>query len=347
MDETTSSSPPETTEVLYGNDVIQRRTLETFSRVEEALDGCIDPTEIAMTVTYDTIWNGFVQLKEKGIRLRSITEVTPDNISYVKKQMELFEVRHLTGVRSNFGIVDRKECLLHSISHEDQPLSHAIVTNSKALVEAQQFLFESLWNQAIPAQEKIVEIEEGMKPPFIETLQDPHEIQRLVFDLVNSAKQEILMLLFPDTITSSIFQDEKERTQKMLRVLEAELQKGIDVRILTSEDILEHLGKLIAIEIKGRENHGRELVGIGKQGKFEIHLIDSLQQQQRLQTNVSFLIVDSKVSLVEELKACNKSSNSNSNVEISLVTYSNSDSTLFTYISIFETLWAQTKSKIS
>jgi hypothetical protein len=67
--------------------------------------------------------------------------------------------------------------MLHSISHDDQPLSHAIITNAKALVEAQQFLFETLWDQAIPAQEKILEIEESMRPPFIETLRDPHEIQ--------------------------------------------------------------------------------------------------------------------------------------------------------------------------
>jgi hypothetical protein len=67
--------------------------------------------------------------------------------------------------------------------------------------------------------------------------------------------------------------------------------------------------------------------------------IDILQQQ-RLQTKVSFLIVDSKVSLVEE------PSKSNSNNALTLTTYSNSDSTVITYISIFEKLWAQTELKI-
>jgi two-component system, OmpR family, sensor histidine kinase VicK len=129
-------NPSERTEVLYGNDNIIKRTLETFSRTKEGVDGCVEHTEVAMIVTYDAIWNGFLQLKRKGVRLRSVVEVTPDNVSYVKKQMELFEVRHLTGVRSNFGIIDRKECMLHSISHEDEPLSHAILTNAKALVEA-------------------------------------------------------------------------------------------------------------------------------------------------------------------------------------------------------------------
>jgi hypothetical protein len=111
-------------------------------------------------------------------------------------------------------------CLLHSISHEDQPLSHAIISNAKALVEAQYFLFQTLWNQAIPAQQNIREIEEGIKPPFTETLRDPHQIQKLVFDLVNSAKQEILMLLFPNTTIGDTFLEgkEQERIQKIIHI---------------------------------------------------------------------------------------------------------------------------------
>ncbi len=83
MNETSSS--PERTEVLYGNDNIQRRTLEIFVRVKEALDGCNESTEVAMNVKYQAIWYGYAQLKKNGARLRAITEVTPDNISYVKK----------------------------------------------------------------------------------------------------------------------------------------------------------------------------------------------------------------------------------------------------------------------
>jgi sulfatase maturation enzyme AslB (radical SAM superfamily) len=80
-----SSLPPETTEVLYGNDNIQRRTLEIFSQVKDSLDGCNESTEVAMNVKYEAIWNGYAQLKRNGVRLRAITEVTPDNISYAKK----------------------------------------------------------------------------------------------------------------------------------------------------------------------------------------------------------------------------------------------------------------------
>src|ERR1051325_5149594 len=218
--------PQETTEVLYGNENIQRRVLEAFSRVKEGLDGCIDPTEIAMTITYDTIWNGYVQLRKRGVRLRSITEVTSDNISYVKKTMELFETRHLKGIRSNFAIIDKRECLIHSISHEEQPLSHAIVSNSKALVEAQQYLYETLWSKAIPAGKKVKEIEEGIVPEFIDTLSDKDEINTILHSLLKSIMRKLLVIL-PTANTLYRFKNEG-----VVQILKEEAKRGIKIRML-------------------------------------------------------------------------------------------------------------------
>ena len=159
--------------------------------------GSLDNAGPAIHVIYEPIWAGLVQLKEKGVKIRVVTDATPDNITYCKKLMEVCELRHLDGVRTNFAIADGKEALLHGVSQETNPLSQAIATSVKALVEAQMYLFDNLWKNAIPAQYKIKEIEEGVMPPFRETIMDPIEIQKLVFDLVTSAKQEILMLLFP------------------------------------------------------------------------------------------------------------------------------------------------------
>lgn len=128
MDGTGSSSPlpPETTEVLYGNDNIQGRVVEAYSWIQEELDGCVDYSEVSMHIELEAIYNFHVQLKRNGIRLRVITEVTPDNISYVKKLMEVSEVRHLAGVKCNFGIVDRKVCLFHSVSQRPTTVHDAI-----------------------------------------------------------------------------------------------------------------------------------------------------------------------------------------------------------------------------
>ena len=247
--------------------------------------------------------------QEKRCKIKIVVEVTPDNISYVKKLMEVFEVRHLTGVRSNFGIIDRKECMLHSISHEDEPLSHAILTNAKALVEAQQYLFETLWNKAVPAEEKIREIEEGMKPPFIETLRDPHEIQKLGLDLVNSAKEELFLLF---STANSFRRQEEAGFLQLLRDVAS--QKNIKIRILTHN------------ETKGI------MYGLLKSHRN----IDVRPLQQTLQTRVTTLIADRKYSLEVEVKDDTKD---NIHGAIGLATYSNSESTVWTHTSIFETLW--------
>jgi hypothetical protein len=57
-----SSSPPEKTEILYGNDNIQRVVLEAYSQIKEQHDSRMDRTELAMAVTYDALWNGVLDL---------------------------------------------------------------------------------------------------------------------------------------------------------------------------------------------------------------------------------------------------------------------------------------------
>lgn len=120
-----------------------------------------------------------------------------------------------------------------------------------------------------------------------------------------------------------------EFEQLIIQLFNVAMQDGIRARILTYKDMQKQIEGLT----KGQQ----------KQGKLEIRLIDKLQQQQqRLQTKVSFLIVDSKVCLVNDLKVYDESSDQ---MMLPLATYSNSESTVLTYISIFETLWTQTELK--
>jgi hypothetical protein len=52
-----------------------------------------------------------------------------------------------------------------------------------------------LWHKAMQAELKIRQIENGVEPPeTIETIRDYTDIQQLAFDLIQSAKQEILIL---------------------------------------------------------------------------------------------------------------------------------------------------------
>lgn len=326
-DTTLDSNRSEKTEVLYGNDSIVRKTLDTFSWVRETLDGCVDHTEVAMHVTLEPIWDGLVQLKKRNVVIRIVTEITKDNVSYSKKLSEVVDLRHLDGIRSNFGVADRKEYLDHVIS-EQESLSHAIVSNVKQIVLAKQYLFNVLWNQAIPAYQRIREIEEGIVPDFIKTIRDPIEIQKLAFELLESSDHEVLIIFS----TVNAFHRQRERSE-VIQFLERISQTGVKIRILTPRDkSIEELVSSLGRQ-KGGEYEDQRLSNTSS-SDIDIRYIESA-----FQVKVTILIVDRKLSLVD-LKDDTRDVSTEA---IGLSTYSNSKATISAYVSMFESLWKQTE----
>ena len=55
-------------------------------------------------------------------------------------------------------------------------------------------LFEELWENGIDAKVRIKAIEEGVDSEGIKIIQDPLEIQNLVFSLIQKANEEILVM---------------------------------------------------------------------------------------------------------------------------------------------------------
>ena len=69
------------------------------------------------------------------------------------------QIRHLSGIKSNFGITDRTEYMATLILEEKKPLWRAIVSNAKTFVEGQQSLFDTLWTKALSSEKRFKEIE--------------------------------------------------------------------------------------------------------------------------------------------------------------------------------------------
>ena len=86
-------------------------------------------------------------------------------------------------VKGNFVIQDGKHDYIkvHTIEKEAEPVSHTRDSTVKGIAEAEQYLFDSLWIKALPAEYRIRELEDGVVPDVVEILRDPYEIQRLAF----------------------------------------------------------------------------------------------------------------------------------------------------------------------
>jgi len=149
-----------------------------------------------LAVEIQEIKESLITIRDRGIRSRFITEITNDNISYCKELITLVnEFRHLDGIKGNFYVNETDYLAPTTFHDKGKPASEVIYSNIKELVEHQHYVFDTLWNKSIPAEEKIREIEDGITPEFVGTFLDPFEVQRVIVKILKSAKDEILLPL--------------------------------------------------------------------------------------------------------------------------------------------------------
>jgi two-component system sensor histidine kinase VicK len=129
--------------------------------------------------------------KRKSARQRYIFEITKENINYCKSLMNVIELRHLEENEANFA-VNEIECL--SFVTMQKGSLQATYSNIAEIVEQQQSVFEALWNKAIPAENRIMEIENDIEPEFVEVISDRKKATEVYIDLAKSVEKEALVL---------------------------------------------------------------------------------------------------------------------------------------------------------
>jgi hypothetical protein len=78
--------PPERTEIIRGSENVVDAGLKFISNAKTKIDSCIDNTRPALTFNIESISKSLADIKaKKGIRLRVLTEITPENISSCKQ----------------------------------------------------------------------------------------------------------------------------------------------------------------------------------------------------------------------------------------------------------------------
>ena len=132
--------------------------------------------------------------------------------------------RHSDEVEANF-VVSEKD-YLGSITLKE-PHQHAIYSNMRDMVEQQHHVFESLWNKAIPIQDRIAEIEEGREHEFYEVINDYKKAQEKYIDLARSVDKEALLLCANSKAMIRAY-----RLGVLDSLIEASTKKGAIIRIV-------------------------------------------------------------------------------------------------------------------
>jgi HKD family nuclease len=259
----------ERTEVLLGEENVMNIILQFLSKAYR-IDSCGDHRAPSVAIGVEEYKESLLDLKNRGTKLRFITDITKENIHYCKQVMKFAEeVRHIDGIKANF-FVSETEYVATAARQEAQPLPQVIYSNVKDIVVQQQYVFEAFWNRAIFADQRIREIEEGLDLGNTEIIQDSYAAKEFFINMVRSAADEILLII---PTVNAFYREERIGVIHLVR--EAAEQRGVKVKVLIpSNDIID---KILQKSEKGEEEKE------GKQKEFEIrpsHRIDELFDEQ-------------------------------------------------------------------
>jgi two-component system, OmpR family, sensor histidine kinase VicK len=168
----------EKTEVYYNPFNVVNTVIEFVDNSNEKIDACVDYTRPSLITDIKALEMSFIDAKRRGIKLRFVTEITTENVIYSKQLMtsSINELRHLDAIKGNF-YVSEKEYVSPATKHEKgKPASHIVYSNVCEVVEQGQYLFETLWSKAMPAEQRIREIEEGVQRYETSIINDSKEI---------------------------------------------------------------------------------------------------------------------------------------------------------------------------
>jgi two-component system, OmpR family, sensor histidine kinase VicK len=193
---TTTTGSLEKTEIFHGTDNVIAAILQFSSRTKSRIEACVDNTRPSLAIKIDQLKKSFMNAKNRGVRLRCITEINKENISYCKDLLEIVnELRHLDGIKGNFYLSESEYLAPATFHEKGKPASQIIYSNLKEIVEHQRYIFETLWNKSISAKDKIIEIENEIEPEVLEVISDSKKATEIYVQLARSIENEALLLL--------------------------------------------------------------------------------------------------------------------------------------------------------
>jgi len=314
---TESNTSSERTEIWYGVDNIISRSLEVLSRMQTTYDLCLDSTGVSPILEIEPIKKAYFDLKNRGVKIRIITEITTQNISYCKEIMNIGDVRHLEGIKGNFVIADGAKYAGIANTH-DGKLPQLISSNVMAFVEQQQYFFEMLWDKAIPAKKRIREIEEGRSPEKLEIIEDTQKSISCAFDIMNRTQKELLVLFATRRTFSLALLGEAASIYRKIS------ENGVDIKLLVPRGTVDHI----------EENEQMAKVGqISPSINLRFTEVD-------LNTRITIMISDRNEFMSWELR---DDTLDDPYLAGGIATYSNIKSIASSYAIIFDNLWKITQ----
>ena len=204
----------ETIKIIRGaEDTIKAAVL--FFTSASTVNVYADAVAPSLTIGVRRIKECYEELKRRNAKVKWITEITKDNLTYCRELTQYAELRHLDGIKGNFAVSDEGYIATATIN-KDQPVPELIYSSGKSIIDQNRYVFDTLWSRAILAQDRIKEIEEGTIRRETKTLKNLDEILQETAGLARRSKRYSVCsgsdgLLYAYTHSLDIFKEILDR----------------------------------------------------------------------------------------------------------------------------------------
>ena len=319
------------------------------------IDVCVDHTRPYLAIEIIRLRDAFIDARRRHVTIRYITEITKDNLHYCKEMISVVdELRHLNGIKGNFYVSEQGYAAPSTLHEKGKSSEMMIYSDVKEIVEHQQYIFDSFWNASTSAERKIKEIQGDISLGITEIIDNPLRTRDLFINMVKSAKSEVLLILptinafmrehrigviqllkeLSTTLETSISEGNQEKKEE---------RRAINIRILTPtndaiDKIVEEMKITTTISTTSVTKEESIPFSSDKDNNPNLQIRHLESQPEFNVTTVTILVVDRKASFVIEKVDDSKESFIET---VGLSTYSTSEPTITSYLSIFENFWNQ------
>jgi two-component system sensor histidine kinase VicK len=187
------------------------------------------------------------------------------------------------------------------------------------LLGLEQFISDPFWNRVTPDEGEMIQMQNESQrnasaQDIVQIIDEPDKIIQVAYEMIRSAKKEVLIMFS----TANAFKRQISiGGPELLREVTSS-KKDLEIRILTPADLDVEISSLVL---------GTKLDNVNVRN-----------MEVTLQTKVTVIVVDRRLSLAVELK---DDSQDDINEALRSAIYSNTKSAAISYVAIFESLWKQ------
>lgn len=323
-----SSYQPET-RVVFGEEVILTETKNLIEKTEAELSICSPISGLELVNNTKQLLECFENLISRhkegkvkyGVRWIVNIDNNREQIVLVKKFLGMgLHIRHIDNLPIlNFAVSELQFNGTIENTKDDQ-MNHTLLYSTDPLyIKHFQSVFCNLWDSALDAKERIRQIERGVTLDFTKLIENSSQAKQQMIETVQKASKEIL-ILFP-----SLNAVKREVVMGFMELLKQKSVENIQIKILSP------VNKRVKEVIYTDDTNKQDLV-------VKNLVCREIRNQKDLISTI--MIVDRKYVLATELKDDSKLSFEEA---VGVTTFSTSQPTVLSYLSIFESLWIQTE----